>query len=312
MQNSEKSRYDYSHYIRSELSTNISRDGQLITTQPGKVFEFVQKCQHPQMFLEISDDDCDDDNNDCGGGGGGGGGGDTGDPIEQSKRRKRISYQPSTRLSSFSFSGHTDEWKPQKLSNSSHSEKPRKLSSQRSISLPDINAFARKKMKSLLKRTSFEAPDDAIFYIPHLPIFEETTESSEFPPIIQFSLFYDIQCFTLRIHLQNASNLPAKDRRGTSDPFVVLYLMPNKEEIFESKIVYKSLNPVFDQSFEFKSLMPDDIQEQTLVLRIYDHDKYSKNDTIGGVVLPLKDVDLFGVIMKMKVESNKDFFNKVR
>ena len=136
-------------------------------------------------------------------------------------------------------------------------------------------------------------------------------DSDESCPFIQFSLNYDVQKHELHVHLHSASNLPAKDRRGTSDPFVVLYLVPNKEEIFESKIVYKSLNPVFDQSFEFKSLMPDDIQQQTLVLRVYDYDKYSKNDTIGGVVLPLKDVDLFGVEMKMKVEEKPNIFNDV-
>ena len=88
-----------------------------------------------------------------------------------------------------------------------------------------------------------------------LPIIEEdppTGQSNK--PILQFSLHYDIQLSTLMVHLHHASNLPAKDHQGTSDPFVVLHLTPNKEETFQSAIIYKTLNPVFDQLFQFQGL----------------------------------------------------------
>ena len=65
------------------------------------------------------------------------------------------------------------------------------------------------------------------------------------------------------------------------DPFVVLFMQPNKLEIFESKIINKTLNPNFDQMFEFTSLLPQEIRLQTLVFRVYDHDRFSKNVIIG-------------------------------
>ena len=147
--------------------------------------------------------------------------------------------------------------------------------------------------------------------VPQLPVLVEEGDDQSYPSL-QFSLHYDIQRRTMTIHLQEASNLPAKDRSGTSDPFVVMHLHPNKEEIFESKIVYKTLNPVFDQSFEFHNLQLDDVHRQSLVFRIYDHDRFSKNDMIGGIVLPLKDVDVYGVVYRMRVDEKVEKFRSVR
>ena len=88
------------------------------------------------------------------------------------------------------------------------------------------------------------------------------------------------------------------------------YLHPNKEVIFESKIVYKTLNPVFEQSFEFHNLqLDDDIHRQSLVFRIYDHDKFFKNK---GIVLPLRDADVYGVVYKMRVDERVEKFKSVR
>ena len=145
--------------------------------------------------------------------------------------------------------------------------------------------------------------------VPQLPMLVE--EGDEESPSLQFSLHYDIQRRTMTVHLKEASNLPAKDRSGTSDPFVVMHLHPNKEVIFESKIVYKTLNPIFNQSFEFHNLQLDDVHRQSLVFRIYDHDKFSKNDMIGGIVLPLKDVDVYGAVYKMRVDERVESFRSV-
>ena len=146
--------------------------------------------------------------------------------------------------------------------------------------------------------------------VSQLPVLVEEGDDRSYPSL-QFSLHYDIQRRTMTVHLQEASNLPAKDRSGTSDPFVVMHLHPNKEEIFESKIVYKTLNPVFDQSFEFHNLQLDDVHRQSLVFQIYDHDRFSKNDIIGGIVLPLKDVDVYGVVYNMRVDEKVENFRSV-
>ena len=167
-----------------------------------------------------------------------------------------------------------------------------------------------KKGGSLPWRSRSEPFSSQFSQIPQLPVLVEEGDDQSYPSL-QFSLHYDIQRRTMTVHLQEASNLPAKDRSGTSDPFVVMHLHPNKEEIFESKIVYKTLNPVFDQSFEFHNLQLDDVHRQSLVFRIYDHDRFSKNDMIGGIVLPLKDVDVYGVVYRMRVDERAEKFRSV-
>ena len=146
--------------------------------------------------------------------------------------------------------------------------------------------------------------------VPQLPLMAEVSEKSV--PFLQFILHYDIQRRILIVHLQNASNLPAKDQSGTSDPFVVMHLFPNRDEMYESKVVYKTLDPIFDQSFEFHQLQLDDLQQQKLIFYIYNRERSSKN-FIGGVILPLsEDVDIFGVAYRMKIDDRVEKFNLVR
>ncbi len=49
-----------------------------------------------------------------------------------------------------------------------------------------------------------------------------------------------------------AEELPALDMGGTSDPYVKVYLLPDKKKKFETKVHRKTLNPVFDETFIFK------------------------------------------------------------
>lgn len=49
-----------------------------------------------------------------------------------------------------------------------------------------------------------------------------------------------------------AEELPALDMGGTSDPYVKVYLLPDKKKKFETKVHRKTLSPVFEETFVFK------------------------------------------------------------
>lgn len=49
-----------------------------------------------------------------------------------------------------------------------------------------------------------------------------------------------------------AADLPGMDMSGTSDPYVKVYLLPDKKKKFETKVHRKTLNPVFNETFTFK------------------------------------------------------------
>lgn len=52
--------------------------------------------------------------------------------------------------------------------------------------------------------------------------------------------------------VHQAEELPALDMGGTSDPYVKVYLLPDKKKKFETKVHRKTLNPVFNETFVFK------------------------------------------------------------
>lgn len=69
---------------------------------------------------------------------------------------------------------------------------------------------------------------------------------------LEFSLDYDFQKQELTVGVLQATELPAMDMGGTSDPYVKVYIMPEKKKKFETKVHRKTLNPVFNETFIFK------------------------------------------------------------
>lgn len=72
---------------------------------------------------------------------------------------------------------------------------------------------------------------------------------------IQFSVGYSFQDSTLTVKILKGQDLPAKDFSGTSDPFVKLYLLPDKKHKLETKVKRKNLNPHWNETFLFEGQM---------------------------------------------------------
>ena len=134
------------------------------------------------------------------------------------------------------------------------------------------------------------------------PLTQGGNGSHNIPPEIEFSLYYDIQCRTLMVHLQCARFLPNRLKKASLNPIVILYLLPNREDIYHSRIVENTVNPVFNQSFEFSGLMPDEVRRQTLVFRVFSQS--SKGDLLGGLSVSLSEADLFGVMCRRNIDTD--------
>lgn len=52
---------------------------------------------------------------------------------------------------------------------------------------------------------------------------------------------------------------------GTSDPYVKVYLLPDKKKKFETKVHRKTLNPVFNEQFTFKVHPTPNAQKHLLI-----------------------------------------------
>nr|XP_019962755.1 PREDICTED: synaptotagmin-1 [Paralichthys olivaceus] len=94
----------------------------------------------------------------------------------------------------------------------------------------------------------------------------------------------------LMVGIIQAAELPAMDMGGTSDPYVKVYLLPDKKKKFETKVHRKTLNPVFNEQFTFKVPYVE-LGGKTLIMTVYDFDRFSKHDAIGDIKVPMNKVD---------------------
>ncbi|XP_015668173.1 multiple C2 and transmembrane domain-containing protein 1 isoform X2 [Protobothrops mucrosquamatus] len=91
--------------------------------------------------------------------------------------------------------------------------------------------------------------------------------------------------YQLDITLRRGTNLAARDRRGTSDPYVKFKL--GGKEIFRSKTISKNLNPVWE---ERTSIFIEHLREQ-LYIKVFDYDFGLQDDFMGSAFLDLNSLE---------------------
>uniref|UniRef100_A0A3B4FCL3 Synaptotagmin n=1 Tax=Pundamilia nyererei TaxID=303518 RepID=A0A3B4FCL3_9CICH len=106
--------------------------------------------------------------------------------------------------------------------------------------------------------------------------------------LLIYTLIFSTQ---LTIGILQAADLMSMDSGGTSDPYVKVLLFPDKKKKFDTKVHKKTLNPVFNETFVFK-VPYEELGGKTLVMSVYDYDRFSKHDVIGEVKLPMNTIDL--------------------
>ncbi|XP_075470044.1 synaptotagmin-2 isoform X2 [Ascaphus truei] len=120
---------------------------------------------------------------------------------------------------------------------------------------------------------------------------EEEEKEEEKLGKLQFSLDYDFANNQIQVGIIQATELPALDIGGTSDPYVKITFLPDKKKKHETKVHRKTLNPIFNETFTFK-IPYQELGGKTLLLSIYDFDRFSKHDIIGEVKVAMNTVDL--------------------
>ncbi|KAM3919365.1 synaptotagmin-8 [Leptodactylus fuscus] len=123
----------------------------------------------------------------------------------------------------------------------------------------------------------------------------QKSQENEYRGKLQYSVEYDYQTEEMTVGVKQAANLKAMDSGGTSDPYVIVYLTNDKRKKHETKMYRKTLNPTFNESFNFK-LLKSEIDDTMAVMQVYDFNRFSKHDVIGEVRLTLRDMNLQHVI----------------
>ncbi|KAH7659965.1 Enolase-like N-terminal protein [Dioscorea alata] len=93
----------------------------------------------------------------------------------------------------------------------------------------------------------------------------------------------------LSVTVISAEDLPAMDLMGKADPYVVLS-MKKTETKFKTRVVNESLNPTWNQNFDF---VVEDGLHDMLILEVWDHDTFGK-DFMGRCIMTLTRVILEG------------------
>ncbi|KAM7396678.1 hypothetical protein PAMP_019702 [Pampus punctatissimus] len=96
-----------------------------------------------------------------------------------------------------------------------------------------------------------------------------------------------LQRYLLYISLKQGKNLVIRDKRsGTSDPYVKFKL--EGKQFYKSKVVYKNLNPHWNESFSH----PLRDREHIVEVRVYDKNR-TTDDFMGSGTISLKDLELY-------------------
>ncbi|XP_028815157.1 synaptotagmin VIII isoform X2 [Denticeps clupeoides] len=124
-----------------------------------------------------------------------------------------------------------------------------------------------------------------------------------------YSLEYNASRSELTVGIKEAAALKAMDAGGTSDPYVKVYILPNKSKTYETKVFRKTLQPVFNELFKFQISQPD-LNESMMVMQVYDFNRFSKHDVIGELRLQLSTVDWNHVIEEWRDLSEASKFEQ--
>ncbi|XP_054633174.1 synaptotagmin VIII isoform X2 [Dunckerocampus dactyliophorus] len=110
-----------------------------------------------------------------------------------------------------------------------------------------------------------------------------------------YSLEFNAALSELMVGIKQASSLKAMDIGGTSDPYVKVYILPDKTKTCETKVLKNTLNAIFNEHFNFQ-ISKATLVKSTAVLQVFDFDRFSKHDMIGELRLKLGQVDWNHVI----------------
>ncbi|KYN17542.1 Synaptotagmin-like protein 5 [Trachymyrmex cornetzi] len=107
---------------------------------------------------------------------------------------------------------------------------------------------------------------------------------------VEFALQYDYKNLTFEVHVTKCKNLaPVDVKRKRSDPYVKVYLLPDKSKSGKRKTKVKkhTLNPEFNETLKFHMSLSG-LETRTLWLTVWHSDMFGRNDFLGEVRMPLE------------------------
>ncbi|CAH0557885.1 unnamed protein product [Brassicogethes aeneus] len=112
---------------------------------------------------------------------------------------------------------------------------------------------------------------------------------------IQLTLRYSVQRQRLIVVIHKIANIPCKDPSSVPDPYVKLYLLPERAKDSKRKttVVKDNCNPIFDESFEYV-INQGELSNKQLEVTVGTQKQlfYSSSNILGQVIIDLGKLNL--------------------
>ncbi|KAL0969943.1 hypothetical protein UPYG_G00234950 [Umbra pygmaea] len=124
---------------------------------------------------------------------------------------------------------------------------------------------------------------------------------------LHFSIEYNSEKKAFVVHIKEAHGLTPTDEQSlTSDPYIKLTLLPEKKHRVKTRVLRKTLDPAFDETFSFYGIPLVRVQELSLHFMVLSFDRFSRDEVIGETLVPLAGIDL----MEGRVLMSRDIIKK--
>ncbi|XP_052328034.1 synaptotagmin-11a [Oncorhynchus keta] len=109
---------------------------------------------------------------------------------------------------------------------------------------------------------------------------------------LSLSVDYNFPKKALVVTIVGAQGLPAVDEQaGSSDPYVKMTILPEKKHRVKTRVLRKTLEPVFDETFTFYGVAYSTLPDLTLHFLVLSFDRFARDDVIGEAAVPLAGLD---------------------
>ncbi|XP_054608544.1 synaptotagmin-4 [Dunckerocampus dactyliophorus] len=110
---------------------------------------------------------------------------------------------------------------------------------------------------------------------------------------LHFALEYQPEKKAFIVHIKEAHGLSPTDEQSlTSDPYIKLTLLPEKKHRVKTRVLRKTLDPMFDETFSFYGIPLARVSELALQFMVLSFDRFSRDEIIGETLVPLSGIDL--------------------
>ncbi|KAJ0066577.1 hypothetical protein NL108_015321, partial [Boleophthalmus pectinirostris] len=107
---------------------------------------------------------------------------------------------------------------------------------------------------------------------------------------LSLTVDYNFPKKALVVTVVGARGLPAVSQ-GSSDPYVKLTILPEKKHRVKTRVLRRTLHPLFDETFSFYGVSYSALPDLTLHFLVLSFDRFARDDVIGEALVPLRGVD---------------------